>query len=247
MNDHYETTDIGNAVYGVVFAIPNTIHDWVRTGRAILDCSFGLNGMECRVRILNPDTAHKTMSVSEGDEYIRRVQSASGPTGGRPPSPPKPMVRTIIPKIKQEPATPEVIKLPTLQDAQARIAKKNLNQVFRGGVMNKLPRESLTDEDFRRKDEKDFASRVVAVAASIGESQFTRRVSTDSFMRIDGVSSIHAWWSRAKLDQKVRLLTKGRYYKGKQDASRLNQYECPFRDAGLDEATGQDSAEWRSD
>lgn len=128
-----------------------------------------------------------------------------------------------------------------MEKAIQRSTLKNLNSIYRNGVSNQLPSDSLSWWDLGREDYDDFAARAFLVARKIGEARITSRISSDATkgLLIKGAHSLDEWWFRANSQQRWEVLstqskrgdTPKTCLEGLKNSylRRLELLPCPFR------------------
>jgi hypothetical protein len=150
----------------------------------------------------------------------------------------------------QEPES-EVIQIPQNEgEAQKIIQRFALNSIKRNGVMNILPRDSITVWEFKRPQPL-LVARVIAVAKALGESKAVSRITADLSMRVNGCDTLRKWWYSSSAEQRWRLLTtrkvSGEAKEGVPDnIAILLEVECPFPDARIEVETFSDEDEENS-
>jgi len=168
--------------------------------------------------------------------YIRENSIVKDEPVPTPPSSP------VTEKGKRRVSFQPQVGIPSsVEEATALQQRFVLRQIKRNGVMNILPRDSITRWEFSRPDPL-LVARIILVAKDLGEAKAVSRITSDLSMRIDGASTLFQWWDSASSEQKWRLLS-SRKYSGEakeglpDDLNRLLSVECPFKDTHIEVET----------
>jgi len=121
-------------------------------------------------------------------------------------------------------------------DAASHGSKLRVNKA---GVINFLPKDSITPYDLGLT-EKDIFARMCQVT-SAGSAKFVSKIASDPVnFRVKGASDLAEWWRRASPTQRVLLLVKTRHFEKTKTGQvrihgrwldRVQEISCPFQDA----------------
>lgn len=122
----------------------------------------------------------------------------------------------------------------------ASFARKNLREVKKGSIRNKLPLDSLVPTDFDMNG-RDLFARTCLISEHITTSKIVARITTQrDRLTVARSSNLEEWWRNATYLQKIILLTRSKHLPKQADGQvRIHGYwldkfeslPCPFRDA----------------
>jgi len=187
-----------------------------------------------------PFHSYKKFDLELGLAYIRQNMIGMNDAVLSPTSSPK--VEKKGGKVSFQAEPEKSVGIPeTWAEASDLIRTYDLRSIKRNGVMNILPRDSITRYEFTRPDPL-LVARIISVAREIGEPKAVSRITSDLSMRIDGCGSLHEWWQSASSEQRWQLLTirkvSGEAKEGlPENVRRLLNVECPFKDTHFEVET----------
>jgi len=172
--------------------------------------------------------------------YIKTMGGSESMPEPTPPS--SPVMEKGKKKVSFSSPSKEEVKIPTnATEAQIISERFMTRHIKRNGVMNILPRDSVTRWEFERPDPL-LVARILLVAREIGEAKAVSRIAADLSMRIDGCNTLEDWWSSSSAYQRWKILTT-RKVSGEQkegppsNVVRLLRVECPFKDTHIEVET----------
>jgi len=118
-------------------------------------------------------------------------------------------------------------------------ARKNLREIVRNGVRNKLPLDSLVPSDFDRSRGELFA-RIAVVGANLTSAKLASRINSQrDLLFVKNAVTLEEWWDMAGATQKVMLLLRSKHLSWKDSKTaipnhwldKLETMPFPFRKA----------------
>ncbi|BDB16247.1 hypothetical protein [Aspergillus creber narnavirus 1] len=116
-----------------------------------------------------------------------------------------------------------ILEKQTIESCRAIIKKAKLDSVVNNGVVNSLPKDSLTRFDVERSEPIYIFSRFVAVASELGNERLVSRIRTSEDLRAFSGYDLPSWWKVATLKQKLLLLSSNKKFKVNQFLGGLNE------------------------
>lgn len=250
MDNSYKTELSGSSASTTLrFEIPSAVGSAVAAGKAAIGATFGMRGMECWVQFLEPSLFHETFTLEDAETRLivaksrKKHDSSPSSTEISPESSSSPEAKgkmktrltTVTSTYDAEKARRdrEEIRM-TVSEAVEIVASRNLNRHRTNGVLNEYAHDSLVRQDFNRSSIHDFVARATYVASNIGEDKAVSRIATNTFLKVNGVTTLEGWWSEATPLMRGTLLTSAK----KCDLTKVNVHAlrrlgCPFGQADL--------------
>jgi len=242
--------------------VSRRIRDLVAGGVITIGVDISRDGIDVWSRCTQP---HPRLGIKTNvsltlEEMEQKLEKVSLPSSlGKEVSPESPYkapgLGSGFGKIAKVVAGPKVEQINDLSDAMARTTigfqsrdealryseEHNLGSIRKkkGGLLNSLPRDSLTPADFERPTFELYA-RACSVAESIGTPKITSRISSKpDVLRVVAATDLFEWWSKSTPTQRFIILTKMKAFPREADGVRihkkwldqLQKLPHPFRDA----------------
>jgi len=189
---------------------------------------------------VGPFQSFKKYDLSIALNYFKEMEKADLMPEPTPPS--SPATEKGKKKVSFLPPQKVEVGIPTNTGEAQKISERfSVRHIKRNGVMNILPRDSITRWEFSRPDPL-LVARILLVAKEIGEAKAVSRIAADLSMRIDGCNTLQQWWSSSSAYQRWRLIstkkTSGEQKEGPPDnVVRLLNVDCPFKDTHIEVET----------
>jgi len=189
---------------------------------------------------VGPFHVFKKYDLSVALSYLKEADEITAKPEPTPPS--SPVTEKGKKKVSFLPPPKVEVEIPTNTEEAQKISERfAVRHIKRNGVMNILPRDSITRWEFNRPDPL-LVSRIILVAKDIGEAKAVSRIAADLSMRIDGCNTLEEWWSSSSAYQRWRLLStkkvSGEQKEGPPEKLvRLLKVECPFKDTHIEVET----------
>jgi len=189
---------------------------------------------------IGPFHSFKKYDLDLALTFIRTMDGVKSELEPTPPS--SPVTEKGKKKVSFLPPPKVEVGIPTTVEEAQKISERfAVRHIKRNGVMNILPRDSITRWEFSRPDPL-LVSRIILVAKEVGEAKAVSRIAADLSMRIDGCNTLEEWWSSSSAYQRWKILST-RKVSGEQkegppeNVVRLLKVECPFKDTHIEVET----------